>query len=959
MQTSQRPRLALQSTGHIVVLARSDHICEHSRNDLGASASAAQLCSRHFSRSASRPMAGSPKAVVPMVRLNRQVLPLQDFSRSSRLSQTQGHIGRQPKSTSSKVNSRKAKLAARRASISRPVAPRSRASVKRAASASSFEDDFVPLKASASSLKSHITSAEDLWFQDSLTPSSPSGLPAGTNAPSPGPSSSSPHAAQYPGSSYTSNLSRPSRASGPAPHQLPRAPVRRRLEPKEHAFCQLVAPGNLTEEERVVWSAEENGRDRRGGWVGPDKAKDHWQETVGGKMSAMERPVEKVEPLREMHTPRLAHNLSRVLFNPGVHWLKDPRSGTYNFDPYLRHIPDVDLFDYDSLTPYLTSSVDPELRKITRREKAKYCGSTSSMTTAMSQIYFHLSGNRQPDLTGFSEGLKGTGWTFATRMPASIRLKKLQGKSEDGRPCFAIDQDKESSGEPEDSNYVLTQLGKSLEKLLTSPPDVYEKHLRINSDKLSPEERNRPESYHYARSGGIVMRSQLDCMDPRLPRRTFDLKTRAVHAVRLDRANWVESGGYRLRKLNGAYESFERELYDMVRSAFLKYFFQARIGHMDGIFVAHHSTLAIFGFQYIPLEEMARRIFGNMEMAEQSFRLSLAMLEEILDAATALFPGQGVKMTLEAHPHLQDALQVFVEPDFDAGSLKAAQARESQKSESDADDEAFAVLSEAIDTTSTIQKELKKGPRTIAQLEVLMDRYLDGNLVRGPVDFSSLPGRSVDVRSENEILKRARDALNPVDWQVEWSINPQPHLSEATIRRNLEDVRARQQAFANLSLPNARALDDRDEELLQTLASNPDALKRFLEERSKGIGLPAAPGQSRSGPEASQAKDSHASSPTSTPSNGKNLPDAAPASIFWKEATSDQISMRALARLGARDTALQEAEDRFDIWKPESPFRVHRQAYAKPASITADDDLPTKMPTRDPSFQAPTSAMKS
>lgn len=351
-------------------------------------------------------------------------------------------------------------------------------------------------------------------------------------------------------------------------------------------------------------------------------------------------------------------------------------------------------------------------------------------------------------------------------MPASIRLKKMEGKSEDGRPCFAIDQDKIASGEPEDNNYVLTQLGKSLEKLLTSSPDVYEKHLRINSDKLSAEEKNRPESYHYAKIGGIVMRSQLDCMDPRLPRQTFDLKTRAVHAVRLDRANWAESGGYRLRKLNGVLESFEREMHDMIRSAFLKYYFQARIGHMDGIFVAHHSTLAIFGFQYIPLEDMATRIFGGMEMAEQSFRLSLVMLEEILDAATALFPGQGVKLTLEAHPHSQDALQVFVEPDFDESSHKAARTAEESDAKADSYEEAFEVLSEAIDTTSAIKNEMKKGPRTIAQLEVLMDRYLDGYLVKGPVDFSRLPGRGVDARSENEILKRARDALGPVDCEL-------------------------------------------------------------------------------------------------------------------------------------------------------------------------------------------------
>lgn len=29
--------------------------------------------------------------------------------------------------------------------------------------------------------------------------------------------------------------------------------------------------------------------------------------------------------------------------------------------------------------------------------------------------------------------------------------------------------------------------------------------------------------------------------------------------------------------------------------------FQARIGDMDGIFVAYHNTARVFGFQYLPL----------------------------------------------------------------------------------------------------------------------------------------------------------------------------------------------------------------------------------------------------------------------------------------------------------------------------------------------------------------------
>lgn len=67
------------------------------------------------------------------------------------------------------------------------------------------------------------------------------------------------------------------------------------------------------------------------------------------------------------------------------------------------------------------------------------------------------------------------------------------------------------------------------------------------------------------------MRSQLDCHDPWLPRRTFDLKTRAVLPVRMDVANYSRYRDYRLVKSHGLYCSFEREYYDMCRSALLKY----------------------------------------------------------------------------------------------------------------------------------------------------------------------------------------------------------------------------------------------------------------------------------------------------------------------------------------------------------------------------------------------------
>lgn len=130
------------------------------------------------------------------------------------------------------------------------------------------------------------------------------------------------------------------------------------------------------------------------------------------------------------------------------------------------------------------------------------------------------------------------------------------------------------------------------------------------------------------------MRSQLDCQDDRLPGSgVFDIKTRACLPIRHDRANYLvsisqitlslprlmrkDNSQYSILKDKGAKLSFEKEYYDIVRAGMLKWrsvllpdclddtrlmiSLQARIGGMDGIFVAYHNCNRLFGFQYLPM----------------------------------------------------------------------------------------------------------------------------------------------------------------------------------------------------------------------------------------------------------------------------------------------------------------------------------------------------------------------
>jgi hypothetical protein len=42
-------------------------------------------------------------------------------------------------------------------------------------------------------------------------------------------------------------------------------------------------------------------------------------------------------------------------------------------------------------------------------------------------------------------------------------------------------------------------------------------------------------------------------------------------SIRHDQLNFEENSGYQIRTIRGRVESFEKEYYDLIRSAFLKY----------------------------------------------------------------------------------------------------------------------------------------------------------------------------------------------------------------------------------------------------------------------------------------------------------------------------------------------------------------------------------------------------
>lgn len=233
-------------------------------------------------------------------------------------------------------------------------------------------------------------------------------------------------------------------------------------------------------------------------------------------------------------------------------------------------------------------------------------------------IYYAVSNMRQLNLSNLSSTFaeESKNFTLMTRAPTSVILRPH------GNGIRSIVTEKIESG-----HNVLSLLGQSLEKRLTMEKNEFNQLLK---GATQPNLQDDLDGYAHSLVGDILIRSQLDCYDPRLPRKSFDLKTRATLPIRMDVANYKTHLDYRLKSYHGLYGSYEREFYDMCRSALLKYNFQVRIGNMDGIFVAYHNTAEIFGFQYLSREVMDECLFGNSVTGNAAFLIITKLYDELL-----------------------------------------------------------------------------------------------------------------------------------------------------------------------------------------------------------------------------------------------------------------------------------------------------------------------------------------
>ncbi|MCJ1428377.1 hypothetical protein MMC29_006286, partial [Sticta canariensis] len=374
------------------------------------------------------------------------------------------------------------------------------------------------------------------------------------------------------------------------------------------------------------------------------------------RLRSRELEVSAINP-KKLSLPSLSFGLERVLFNPGVYNLQDPRSRVFNFDPYLQTIMPVEEFNFNALNKFTTSSKDEHLLEIGRAYGKRYVGSSSSITSVLVHFHYLLSQWRQIDASmiskGFTDADKLTGFAPFQKLPSAVFLRWKDG-------TYAIDADMEF-----DKATVLSSLGNSMEKLLTTDAKDFERYRRSNSDQVSSNEIDSSRTHRYSTLGNILMRSQLDAYDARLPGTgVFDIKTRSVVSIRLDVQKYKLGVGYQIKFAQGDWESYEREYFDMIRSAFLKYSLQMRMGRMDGVFVAYHNIERIFGFQYISLPEMDKTLHGTSDtlIGDQEFRMSLGLFNVILDKATKKYPETSLRIHFKTREIETPYMSIFAEP---------------------------------------------------------------------------------------------------------------------------------------------------------------------------------------------------------------------------------------------------------------------------------------------------------
>ena len=259
--------------------------------------------------------------------------------------------------------------------------------------------------------------------------------------------------------------------------------------------------------------------------------------------------------------------------------------------------------------------------------------STSTISLCLSQIFFLTSYFQNPlmESISFQFSTYPKRYMVSQRKPITNIIRRIDKE----KNIYAMDSDNNPFESKVD---ILLFLGKVLERMYTMPVDDFNQ-LFLKEFENQIKTAKMDQDYHRFMSvnNEICLRSQIDCMStlPNGKNIVYEIKSRAVAPMRYDLENYTNYFDYKIDRLIGTHSSFEREYYDLIRGGFLKYFFQLKIGRMDGAMIGYHNTKQHFGFEYINLSEIEEALFGDKFKADQMFVLLTKIMTVILDNVIA------------------------------------------------------------------------------------------------------------------------------------------------------------------------------------------------------------------------------------------------------------------------------------------------------------------------------------
>lgn len=346
---------------------------------------------------------------------------------------------------------------------------------------------------------------------------------------------------------------------------------------------------------------------------------------------------EYIDHKQKASPPELTLNLEVVLKNPGIYLLDDIEKLNNNMlsnmsAKYLKNLPTPEDIHYENFDKYMRPFQDQTLLNMVDNLKLKLCSSTSGISSTMMHYMYKITNFKSPLFYGLSKSYDKEPLKFMMFQRKPTVIKLIKHKIEN-HSFYSISKDNTF----EDKNeFILMQMGKYMEKLLTTDSKEFESrhikgYVKIHSEDLESD------YFKYVKYDKMLLRSQIDCKGTIQNKKTgineevvFEIKTRACAPIRYDVHNYKDYTDYEINSLLGTHSSYEREYYDLIRGAFAKYLFQLKIGGMDGAFIAYHNTKKVYGFEYIKLGDMEMRLFGNTWFADKCFKAILKLIQESL-----------------------------------------------------------------------------------------------------------------------------------------------------------------------------------------------------------------------------------------------------------------------------------------------------------------------------------------